>query len=201
MLTSRLLPTMEHIQWNFSRDWNIFIKENAFEIFVCKNGGQLGRLRRFVILSQVCDLVVRMRTSVEAYLILNSCHVLYNDKCLTAIFSHGGIFLTLIWQKILTRSERWCSTTKCFLNRLLKAQIKENIKAPRHWPLCGEFTGSPHKWPVTRKMFAFDDVIMGVKQTGVMTSGSYACTGDIGHRCIRNSTADNMINITNVATI
>ena len=27
-------------------------------------------------------------------------------------------------------------------------QMKENIKAP------------PHKWPVTRKMFPFDDVIM-----------------------------------------
>ena len=40
------------------------------------------------------------------------------------------------------------------LNRLF-ALIKENIKAPRHWPLCGEFT-----WPVTRKMFPFDDVIM-----------------------------------------
>ena len=49
------------------------------------------------------------------------------------------------------------------------AQIKVNIKAPRHWLLCGEFTGdrihrgpvnSPHKWPVTRKMFPFDDVIM-----------------------------------------
>ena len=26
--------------------------------------------------------------------------------------------------------------------------------------ICGEFTGSPHKWPVTRKMFPFDDVIM-----------------------------------------
>ena len=25
----------------------------------------------------------------------------------------------------------------CLLNRLFKAQIKENIKAPRHWPLCG----------------------------------------------------------------
>ena len=23
----------------------------------------------------------------------------------------------------------------------IQAQIKENIKAPRHWPLCGEFTG------------------------------------------------------------
>ena len=26
----------------------------------------------------------------------------------------------------------------CLLNQ---TQIKENIKAPRHWPLCGEFTG------------------------------------------------------------
>ena len=29
----------------------------------------------------------------------------------------------------------------CLLNRLIKVQIKENIKAPRHWPLCGEVTG------------------------------------------------------------
>ena len=28
----------------------------------------------------------------------------------------------------------------CLLNRLFR-QIKENIKAPRYWPLCGEFTG------------------------------------------------------------
>ena len=45
----------------------------------------------------------------------------------------------------------------------IQAQIKVNIKAPRHWPLCGEFTGGrgiPAKRPVTRKMFPFDDVIM-----------------------------------------
>ena len=30
------------------------------------------------------------------------------------------------------------------------AQIKENIKAPRHWPLWGESTGSPHTGPVTQ---------------------------------------------------
>ena len=36
----------------------------------------------------------------------------------------------------------------------------ENIKAPHHWPLCGEFTGDPHKGTVTWKMFPFDDVIM-----------------------------------------
>ena len=47
---------------------------------------------------------------------------------------------------------------------LIRVQIKVNIKAPRHWPLClGIHRGpvnSPHKWPVTRKMFPFDDVIM-----------------------------------------
>ena len=33
---------------------------------------------------------------------------------------------------------------------VIQAQIKENIKAPRHWPLCGEFTGTgefPQKEP------------------------------------------------------
>ena len=43
-------------------------------------------------------------------------------------------------------------------------QIKENIKAPSHWPLClGIHRGpvnSPHKWPVMLKMFPFGDVIM-----------------------------------------
>ena len=53
-----------------------------------------------------------------------------------------------------------------------QTQIKENIKAPRHWPLCGEFTGtvnSPHKGPVTRKMFPFDDVIMRFNVVYVVT--------------------------------
>ena len=29
----------------------------------------------------------------------------------------------------------------CLLNRLYRRRSKKNIKAPRHWPLCGEFTG------------------------------------------------------------
>ena len=45
----------------------------------------------------------------------------------------------------------------CLLNGLVR-QIKENIKAPRYWLLSP--VNSPHKWPVTRKRFSFDDVIM-----------------------------------------
>ena len=44
-----------------------------------------------------------------------------------------------------------------------QVQIKENTKAPRHWPLLGEFTlmagEIPVQGPVTRKMFPFGDVI------------------------------------------
>ena len=39
----------------------------------------------------------------------------------------------------------------------------QSSASPGHWPLCGDHRGpvnSPPKWPVTRKMFPFDDIIM-----------------------------------------
>ena len=58
------------------------------------------------------------------------------------------------------------SLTIVFTQPFIRAQIKENIKAPRHWPLCGIHrwpVNFPHKWPVTRKIFPFDDVIMNYR--------------------------------------
>ena len=50
----------------------------------------------------------------------------------------------------------------CLLNRLFWRN--DNFKAPRYWLLVREIrrsaVNSPHKGPVTRKMFPFDDVIM-----------------------------------------
>ena len=38
---------------------------------------------------------------------------------------------------------------RVFTQPFIQVQIKENIKAPRHWPLCGEFTGD--RWnPLTK---------------------------------------------------
>ena len=37
----------------------------------------------------------------------------------------------------------------CLLNGFIQVQMKENIKAPRHWPLCGEFTGD--RWILRTK--------------------------------------------------
>ena len=52
-----------------------------------------------------------------------------------------------------------------FVQVWVPAKIKENIKAPRHFPFFAEnspVTGEfPAQKPVTRKMFPFDDAIMG----------------------------------------
>ena len=74
-----------------------------------------------------------------------------------------------IWSLFSSASLQWCHNGRdgvsnhqlheCLLSRLFNAQIKENIKAPRHWPLWWP-VNSLHKGPLTRKMFPFDDVIM-----------------------------------------
>ena len=73
-----------------------------------------------------------------------------------------------------------------FTQPRIQAQIKENIKAPRHWHLCGEFTGD--RWihrrkghAVTRKMFPFDDVFMFPWQEHAWCCISYSVR-DIWHQ-------------------
>ena len=78
----------------------------------------------------------------------------------------------------------------CLLNRLFRRRSKKTSKH-RVTGLCvGNSPGpvnSPHKWPVTRKMFPFDDVIMKHRYP----LGSYlivACplTGYIKHSCCKS---------------
>ena len=52
-----------------------------------------------------------------------------------------ALFITLQWRHNGPDGVSKHQPHDCLLNRLCKAQIKENIKAPRHWLLCGEFTG------------------------------------------------------------
>ena len=48
---------------------------------------------------------------------------------------------------LITMTSQWVGwrlklpASRLFTQPFIRAQIKENIKAPRHWPLCGEYTG------------------------------------------------------------
>ena len=41
-----------------------------------------------------------------------------------------------------TMASQITSASRLFTQPFIQTQIKENIKAPRHWPLCGGFTGT-----------------------------------------------------------
>ena len=43
--------------------------------------------------------------------------------------------------------------SRLFTQLFIQMQIKENIKAPRHWPLCGDFTGTG-EFPAQRASYA-----------------------------------------------
>ena len=53
----------------------------------------------------------------------------------------------LSWFVCITMTSEWAQwrlkspASRLFTEAFIRAQIKGNIKARRHWPLCGEFTG------------------------------------------------------------
>ena len=68
----------------------------------------------------------------------------------------------------------------CLLNRLFRRRSKRKSKL-RVTGLCvGIHRGpvnSPHKWPVTWKMFPFDDIIMGCWQANIWTNFDWSSYG------------------------
>ena len=68
-----------------------------------------------------------------------------------------------VWRRLKSPASRLCLGPPTY--QFVQAQIEENTKVLRYWPLWGEFTGDrwipqTKDWSVTRKMFQFDDVIM-----------------------------------------
>ena len=51
-----------------------------------------------------------------------------------------NITIEIIWYENVNQEEK-SPVSRLFTQLFFRGQIKVNIKAPRHWPLCGEFTG------------------------------------------------------------
>ena len=91
------------------------------------------------------------------YVLVTACHILDGCSLHTGGNERAETGKTNLW-----RHHEWDGVSNhqphdCLLNHLFEAQIKENIKAPRHRslsggnsPVTGEF---PTQCPVTRKMF------------------------------------------------
>ena len=77
-------------------------------------------------------------------------------KCYDGKYS---VLLLLQWRHNGLDSASNHQLHDCLLNRLFRRRWKKTSKL-RVTGLCAGPVNSPHKWPVTRKMFPFDDVIM-----------------------------------------
>ena len=60
-----------------------------------------------------------------------------------------SITMTSQWPRWRLKSP----ASRLFTQPFIKTQIKENFKAPRHWPLCREFTGTG-EFPAQRASYA-----------------------------------------------
>ena len=78
------------------------------------------------------------RQTIMIWLILNT--ILTNDS---AHRDDVSIWHTITITSSRARRRLKSSATRLFTQPFIQAQIQENIKAPRHWPLCGELIGGP----------------------------------------------------------
>ena len=69
---------------------------------------------------------------------VGNCHSLDEGMHSELQSFHSFITMTSQWAWWRLRSP----ASRLFTQPFIRAQIKENFKAPRHWPLCGEFTGT-----------------------------------------------------------
>ena len=85
------------------------------------------------------------------------------SACISSRVNLSVTLLSLLWchngRDVVSNHQ----TRNCLLNRLFRRRSKKASKHPslafvrgiHRWPM-----NSPHKWPVTRKMYPFDDVVM-----------------------------------------
>ena len=65
--------------------------------------------------------------------------------------------------------------SQLFAEPFIQAQIKENIKAPRHWPLWGEFTGD--RCIPAQMASNAENVSICWRHHGLITESHYSCYG------------------------
>ena len=79
---------------------------------------------------------IPIRICIRCYLVVCMVSVL-----MPPVWSTYSYFFEIITMTPQLARWRLKSSAWRFFQPCIQAQIKENIKAPRHWPLCGEFTG------------------------------------------------------------
>ena len=171
------------LQWNLNRNAYIFIQENALENVVWEISAILSWPQ--CVLIKTWNLIplydnlptahvgpVHPTAQIHVYFLCASVHI---PPFTQGLLEHSSKPETLRWRHNESDGVSNHQHHDCLLNRLSRCRSKKTpklrvtdfVRGIHRWPV-----NSPHKGPVTRKMFPFDDVIMMIFQTTHSLSGS-----------------------------
>ena len=107
-----------------------------------------------------------------AYMPLRRCMIYWNVFLLTTKTQASSWlhFMSLRWRRNGHGGVSNHQPHHCLLNRLFGCRSKKTSKLPSLafvWRIHRRPVNSPYKWPVTQKMFPFDDVIMHTSHKAV----------------------------------
>ena len=128
--------------WFFMHCRNHHSDSHANHVIIWANRVQLG--------SSFCTLAMKAWAIIWTYWLLSLTHAHPYIVIISIMATHyrhttGIHYCDVIMARYRLKSPAW----RLFTQPFIQTQIKENIKAPRHWPLCGEFTGD---WWIPEQM-------------------------------------------------
>ena len=140
MIYIRLLKIQQQYLYIFADDTNLF-----------KSGTDINAMERDINDElrniSVCIKVNKLSLNVdEMYICLFNCGYINMPcpapalQCTTLCKTEFQFVIALRWRHNDARKRLKSPASRLFTQSFIQMQIKENIKAPRHWPLCGEFT-------------------------------------------------------------
>ena len=107
--------------------------------------GQLRHNHQYVIDTDVFfNIYIKKSSNIVATRTLAEIMATFQQK-----IAFSRIMVSLPDATYITVTSQWARwrlkapASQLFTQPFIRTQIKENIKAPRHWPLWGEFTDSP----------------------------------------------------------
>ena len=130
---NKITPPAMITSWHMAR--NLFLRYWPFVRVIQMDSPQKGPLTR--IWSFIWCWPKQTVQQTFEFSVIWDAMTLMGPRC-NALECWYFITTTSLWPRWRLKS----LASRLFTQSFIQAQIKENIKAPRHWPLCGEFTGT-----------------------------------------------------------
>ena len=129
MLTYCQLDPWEPTSVKFESKYEAFIHQNSFENVLCEMVAILSRESLVELKRIPWDRLLEWRLGP------------FGNKDQPVLRQANACIVLITVMSQWTRWRLKSQASRLFSQPFIQPQIKENIKAPRHWPLCGEFTG------------------------------------------------------------